>query len=56
MRRPLYVRASGKRSGRNRLAAGRARVTRKARTLSAAERTEVVKQMRADGRLGSEVR
>jgi hypothetical protein len=35
---------------------GQRRITRRARKLNAQERAEVVKQMRAEGRLGPEVR
>jgi hypothetical protein len=41
---------------RNRLTNGLRRITRRARKLNDQERAEVVKQMRAEGRLGPEVR
>jgi hypothetical protein len=56
MRRPLYARTTGKRSGRRRLAAGLVRVTKRGRRLTDQERAEVVKQMHREGRLGREVR
>jgi hypothetical protein len=49
MRRPLYARTVGKRTGRCRLAAGLVRVTRPARKLSAAERAVVEERLRNDG-------
>jgi hypothetical protein len=56
MRRPLYVRATGKRSGRSRLAAGLVRVTKPGRRLNDQERREIEARLRAEGRLGQEVR
>jgi hypothetical protein len=44
------------RARRLRVTGGRVRVTKPGRKLNAAERAEVVKQMRAEGRLGREVR
>jgi hypothetical protein len=41
---------------RRRLTNGGVRITKPGRKLTAAERAEVVKQMRAEGRLGREVR
>ena len=54
--RPNYARATGKRSGRDRLAAGLVRVTKRGRRLNDQERRQIEARLRAEGRLGREVR
>jgi hypothetical protein len=54
--RPNYARATGKRSGRDRLAAGLVRVTKRGRRLNDQERREIEAQMRREGRLQSQDR
>jgi hypothetical protein len=56
MRRPLYARTTGKRSGRSRLAAGLVRVTKRGRRLNDQERREIEARLRAEGRLQSQER
>ena len=51
MRRPLYARTVGKRTGRCRLAAGLVRVTRPVRKLNAAERAEVEQRLRREDKI-----
>jgi hypothetical protein len=50
-RRPIWARTTGKRAGRDRLAAGRVHVTRRGRSLNAAERAEVARRQHAEGRI-----
>jgi hypothetical protein len=54
--RPLYVRATGKRSGRSRLVTGRQPNTKPGRRLNDKERREIEVRLRAEGRLQSQDR
>jgi hypothetical protein len=54
--RPIWTRATGKRAGRDRLAAGLVRVTKRGRRLNDQERREIEARLRAEGRLQSQDR